>query len=316
MINAPTTTAGESAGFGRSMNSQDPPVAQRQGSSVVLPQPIVTWRARFTDTPSPSDQVFGRPFGEKRRQHIVRTQSVTQSQIQASDLTSNQVLVAVLGSSEAELTVVQQILTWLETVSPDAEQLPAQWVSLPGTQVVWHPQCLIVSTSPERSDRVCQAALEVLCFAEELRSLEAAVDAAWESTLEDAPLGFEFSTVDIARRSTLAQRFQTVCQLRTRYARLIGQVVVPHVYPPTLASQMSERLRERCRLEERLELIDERIAAQESIYERCSQRCSDFMVARTGHHLEWIIIILLAFQTILWIVDVLSSNSGVPPTTP
>lgn len=316
MINATTDNSTEATGTNRTANGPDPQPTEAPASLFVLPQPVITWRARVTDTPSPTDQVYGRSFGEKRRQHIVRTQPVAQSQLQVGDLVPNQVLVAIFGTTETELATMQSLHAWLDSLSSENEQPPAQWVSLPGTQVVFHPQCLVVLTSPDRSDRVCQAALEVLYLAEELRSLEATVDDAWESTLEDAPLGFEFSTVDIARRATLAERFLSVCQLRTRYARMIGQIVVPHVYPPTLASQISERLRERCRLEERLELIDERIAAQESIYERCSQRCSDFMVARTGHHLEWIIIILLAFQTILWIVDLLAANSGVPPTTP
>jgi hypothetical protein len=153
-------------------------------------------------------------------------------------------------------------------------------------------------------------------FATELQSLESALDDAWDNTLQDAPLGFEFSNADIPRRSLLGQRFQTVCELRTRYARLMSQIIVPHVYPPTIASQIGERLRERLRMVERMELIDERLSAQESIYDRCSQRCSDFMVARTGHHLEWIIIILLAFQTLLWFVDLLATGNGATTPTP
>jgi hypothetical protein len=307
----------DSAGQNHRTSEQDLSSAAGPIPSLLLSQPIFAWRARFTATPEPADQTYGRPFGEKRRQQIVRSQLASQSQLQPADLHPEHVLVAGLGTSDTELSTLQQIHQWLDSLpSSTSDVNTAQWISLPGTQLLWHPRCLLVSATSDRSDRICQAALEVTFFAAELQSLESAVDDAWDSTLQDVPLGFEFSTADIPRRSSLGQRFQTVCQLRTRHARLLSQIIVPHVYPPTIASQIGERLRERLRLAERMELIDQRLSAQESIYERCSQRCSDFMVARTGHHLEWIIIILLAFQTLLWIVDLLSSGSGASPTIP
>lgn len=316
MVNAPPIATTDSAWPNRPAHGHHSPAANGLNTTLTLTQPIAVWRAKFTTDPTPADNIFGRPFGEKRRQRIVRSNSVESSHVELTDLGPDHVLVLELGTSEADLTTLQKIQHWLDHAADPNDATAAQWVSLPGTQLVWHPRCLVVSATPERSERVCQAALEVMFFAAELQFLEAAVDNAWDSTLEDAPLGFEFSTADLPRRSILAQRFQSVCELRTRYARLISQVIVPHVYPPTIASQISERLRERLRLEDRLELTDERLTAQESVYERCSQRCSDFVVARTGHHLEWIIIILLAFQTILWIVDLLSASNGVPPTTP
>lgn len=316
MVNANPIAATDSAWPNRPAHGHNSAVANGRNTTLTLAKPIAMWRARFTTAPTATDQIFGRQFGEKRRQQIIRENSVESAQIDLTTLGPDHVLVLELGTSETDLTTLQKIQNWLDHAVDTQDGTMAQWVSLPGTQLVWHPRCLVVSATSERSERVCQAALEVMFFAAELQSLEAAVDDAWDSTLEDAPLGFEFSTPDLPRRSLLAQRFQTVCELRTRYARLISQVVVPHVYPPTIASQISERLRERLRLEDRLELADERLTAQESVYERCSQRCSDFVVARTGHNLEWIIIILLAFQTILWIVDLLSANTGVPPTTP
>jgi len=294
------------------------PANATSGTAPCLPlaHPISTWRATFTAAPAPADQTYGSPFGEKRRQQIIRSQPSAQSQLDADDLRPEHVFVSELGTTAAELTTLQQIHSWLDNLHSTTDLSPAQWISLPGTQLLWHTRCLIVSTAPERRDRVCQAALEVTFFATELQSLESALDDAWDNTLQDAPLGFEFSNADIPRRSLLGQRFQIVCELRTRYARLMSQIIVPHVYPPTIASQIGERLRERLRLVERMELIDERLSAQESIYDRCSQRCSDFMVARTGHHLEWIIIILLAFQTLLWFVDLLATGNGATTPTP
>lgn len=93
-----------------------------------------------------------------------------------------------------------------------------------------------------------------------------------------------------------------------RFARLVPCVLVPHVHPPTLASQIGERLRERTRMADRLELVEGKLESQEHIYELCSHRTSEFMVARKGHHLEWVIIILLLVQTVLLMLDLLSSG--------
>jgi uncharacterized Rmd1/YagE family protein len=81
------------------------------------------------------------------------------------------------------------------------------------------------------------------------------------------------------------------------------------VYPPTLASQVGERLRERLRLQERLEASGGRLEAQERVFELCSQRLTEFSLARRGHTLEWIIIVFLAAQTVLWLLDLLGSAS-------
>jgi hypothetical protein len=55
--------------------------------------------------------------------------------------------------------------------------------------------------------------------------------------------------------------------------------------------------------------LDGKLGTQENVYELCGQRTSEFMVARTGHHLEWAIIVLLAFQTVMWLIDLSASAS-------
>jgi len=183
-------------------------------------------------------------------------------------------------------------------------------LTLQGAQILWRPSQMIVLASPERMQSICHAIVEASFYESELRSLEAALDAAWDNVQADSPLAFEFNDRSIHRREELSTRFQTVLSQRTRFARLAPQVLVPHTYPPTLASQIAERLRERTRMPERLELVEGKLEAQERIYEMCSQRVSEFMVAKTGHNLEWAIIILLLAQTVLIVIDYLSSVSG------
>jgi uncharacterized Rmd1/YagE family protein len=43
------------------------------------------------------------------------------------------------------------------------------------------------------------------------------------------------------------------------------------------------------------------------VYEPCGQRISDFLSSRKSHTLEWVIVVLLACETLLLVVDLLSS---------
>lgn len=61
-------------------------------------------------------------------------------------------------------------------------------------------------------------------------------------------------------------------------------------------------------MSDRLELLEGKLEAQERVYELCGQRASEFMLARTGHHLEWAIILLLLTQTALLVIELLSSG--------
>lgn len=182
-------------------------------------------------------------------------------------------------------------------------------LTLQGAQILWRPSQMVVFAPPERIQSICQAIVEASFYEFELRSIEQTLDAAWDNVQADSPLAFEFNERAIPRREELSKRFQSVLSLRTRFARLSPQILVPHIYPPTLASQIADRLRERTRMPERLELVEGKLETQERIYEMCSQRVSEFMVARTGHHLEWAIIILLLAQTVLIVIEYLSSLS-------
>jgi uncharacterized Rmd1/YagE family protein len=85
--------------------------------------------------------------------------------------------------------------------------------------------------------------------------------------------------------------------------------VQPAQYPPTLESQLHERLKERMRQEDRVEVLERQLDIFQRVYEMCGQRSSDYMLTRSGNILEWIIILLLAVQTILTIIDYLPSTT-------
>ncbi|MBL8854108.1 MAG: hypothetical protein JNK57_09065 [Planctomycetaceae bacterium] len=278
-------------------------------SNLVSDLELEIWEVGFVQQAEAHPQAFGRRFGERQQHQIVRTSVATTKQVSRVAISGRSLTLIVVPDDPANgLATVQKLQEWLDNSDPTTA-IRSQLLALQGAQIVWHPQCLVVMVSPNRLETVCQAVLEGYFFESQLRSLESTLEANWDGTLADAPLGFEFNATAISRREELAQRFRDVLNLRTRYARLTSFIIVPHVYPPTLASQIGERLRERLRMEERLDLVDGKLEVQEHVYELCSHRASEFMVARTGHHLEWVIIILLGFQTLMWIVDLLSTTS-------
>lgn len=218
-------------------------------------------------------------------------------------------LVTIPAGGESDLEQVQRWQEHCERVgTPVNAHVRSVLLSLHGAHVIWQPNLLVVVAAAERMQTVCRAAVLATCAELELRSIEQTLDARWDAVTADARLAFEFTERDVARKPELGERFQQTVVLRARFERLAPQAIVPHVHPPTLASQIGERLRERLRMAERLELADGKLEAQERVYELCSQRTGEFMVARTGHMLEWVIIVLLLSQTVLLVIEFLTSG--------
>ncbi len=183
-------------------------------------------------------------------------------------------------------------------------------VVLQGAMIYWSPQRTAVIAPIDRINAVQGAMIEFCYFEHELRKMEEDIVARWPQLEQDTPLAFEFVEKAVSKKHELMRRFQDVIRMRAQLARLAPHIECPPVYPPTLVSQVGERLREKARLSERLQFVREQVDVFEKVYEMCGQRVSDFMSSRTAHTLEWVIIILLAAETILLIVDLLSSTAN------
>jgi uncharacterized Rmd1/YagE family protein len=84
----------------------------------------------------------------------------------------------------------------------------------------------------------------------------------------------------------------------------------PSAREAVIAGELADRLRERARLIERWELFSDQIEVFEDVYEQCAQRAHDFTLANRGHTLELVIIILLLFQTVMVMIEMLSAAQG------
>jgi len=189
------------------------------------------------------------------------------------------------------------------------EDGPPQVIQLQGVLMCAGSTRIAVSGSPERMQAVTGAVVEHFWLQSEIRRLEQQTADRWQELEEDTPAAFELTEPLLERRQQLQQRFQLVIAARATLTRLAPLIDCPAVWPPTLASQASERLREKSRLPDRLQILREQLEVYEQVYEQCGQRLSDFSSSRKSQNLEWIIIVLLAAELLLLVVDLLSSLS-------
>lgn len=290
-------------------------VTGSESSAVAIKLPTEAEVLRIEISSQPRSQLELFRFGENLQQTAYVAERFCVSTLDrlatAKDSTLTLIMIPHHAGVDAN-KLVQQIQNWTEsTASKSAvgnSSIKSILLTLQGVQIIWQPDRAIVFADPQRMDAVCQALIEATFHEQELRRIEMAVDAGWAQTQSDSVFAFEFGEQDLPQKESLSRRFQEVLTLRVRLARLVPQILVPHIYPPTIASQIGERLRERTRMPERLELIEEKLSAQERVYDHCTQRAGEYVVARKGHILEWIIIALLFLQTLLWVVDSLASQ--------
>lgn len=204
---------------------------------------------------------------------------------------------------------VQAAWDWLEPGVP-VELRQGHLITLQGSRVLWTAgrACIIAPANRLESLRLTVA--EFCLHEGEVRKMETAVAQDWPQLEADTPLAFIYEDKDSHRREELAKRFQKAIQLRTQIARLQPVLHRPPVHPPTLASQLCERLKERTRLLERVEFLGEQVDVFERVYEMCGQRSNDHALSRKSTMLEWIIIILLATETIILLVDLMNSTGN------
>jgi hypothetical protein len=195
--------------------------------------------------------------------------------------------------------------TWVDATT--TSKSPKQMLTLQGSQIYWNATRVAILTAPERLETLRNALIETCWFDAELTSLERELAATWPEMQHDAPLAFAFDEKSIPRRKELQGRYERVVSIRSRMLRMSPHINCMHIHPPTLASQVSERFRERVRLLHRHEILGDQLEVFESVYDTLGQRMNDFIQSRTGHILEWIIIVVLLIQMVMWGFEILTS---------
>jgi len=183
-------------------------------------------------------------------------------------------------------------------------------LSVHGASLAWSPHRTAVAAGPERLPAVKLAIIE-FCYREmKLRGIERGVAEGRCAEEADARLVFEFDDRALGQRDALSRRYQQTLAMRSQLARLMPFLQRPPLHPPTLASQIGERLRDRTRLADRADWAGGELEVRERIYEACGQRTTDWTIARRQSTVEWLIVLLLAVETLLLAVDLLASVGG------
>lgn len=203
---------------------------------------------------------------------------------------------------------------WVEA-APVPGDMPSQFMIFQGAHICWSRHRCAVVAAPDRWDALRTAVAEVLFFELELADIERALGEQWPQLEADVPRAFESTDQSLAERKEMASRFQGVLLCRARLARIGPYVHLPHLHPPTLASQVAERFRERTRLAHRYEFLDEQLEVFEHVYEMCADRSSSHMHARSSNLLEWVIIVLLVAQLLLSGFELLTTLDRTPAET-
>ncbi len=193
---------------------------------------------------------------------------------------------------------------------------PAQWVAdgssatptvvtVHGAQVVWTPARAAILAPADRTEPFLRALVEFCYFEAQLRALEAETAAAWPLLDADSALSRTVTTHDPDRFEDVTARAAQALDRRVRLARIVPYLYQPRPHLPPLANQLIDRLRERAHIENRHEALAAQLDVFDRVYEMTSQLISDFTASRQQKTLEWVIIVLLAAETLLLLIDLL-----------
>lgn len=244
-------------------------------------------------------------FPEPRRCRAILTSGPNASPSAAADGTTELTLLLTPSGEHDVPELLTTIWNWVEPEVPH-DRRQGFLITLHGARVVWTPGRAAIIAPAERLDLLRLALVEFAFHDGEIRQIEQAIAKTWPELEADAPLAFQFDEKTAPRREQLGERFQQILGLRARLARINPVVHRPPIHPPTLAGQLGERLKERTRLAERIEYLSGQVEVVERVYEMCAERASEYVHSKKETTLEWVIIVLLATETIILLIDLMA----------
>jgi hypothetical protein len=205
-----------------------------------------------------------------------------------------------------QLAWSDQPLNWvMETTLPGTA--PPVAITIHGAQVIWGSSRAAILAAPDRAAPFLLALVDFSYYEIELRKLEREIAENWPLLELDTPLTNGVTVPDPERFEAIGQRMMQTFRRRMRLARIAPHLSQPRGNLSPLANQLLDRLREKNHVEERVEALGSQLEVFERIYEMTSQKISDFTSSRKERTLEWVIIVLLAAEVVLLLIDILWS---------
>lgn len=259
---------------------------------------------RFSPGNEPTGEVIWEAPAPFSASAILSTSPLNTDSIQIVTITQSWESLDDVGRENAS----QVIEDWMR-VGDGVERSQLIVTSFQGVAIWWLPSRIALMAPQNKIDAMLRTIIEFTYFEQELKIVERALQTEWPKWERDLPMAFAVDEKNLLRRRELQQMFQAVFLNRARISKLYPVIYAPHVYPPTLSNQLSERLRERARMTHRYESVDDQFDLFERIYEMTAQRTSDYSLARTGHILEWTIILMLGTQLTLAIFELMTRGT-------
>jgi hypothetical protein len=197
-------------------------------------------------------------------------------------------------------------LNWVaEKIVPGTP--PAVAITIHGAQVIWGVSRAAILAAPDRATALLLALVDFSYYESELRKLEREIAENWPQLERDTPLTSTITALDPERFEAIGQRMQQTIRRRMHLARITPHLSQPRGHLSPLANQLLDRLREKKHVEDRVEALGTQLEVFERIYELANQKISDFTSSRHDRTLEWVIIVLLASEVVLLLIDILWS---------
>jgi hypothetical protein len=272
----------------------------RTGNSFLPPSESSVRRIRFVEQTSAGQEVlleFTDPAPHK---------AVTNSTGSETSVGEGIDILLVNSPPNDQLTWSDEPLNWVaEKTNPGSP--PAVAITIHGAQVIWGASRAAILAAPDRAAPLLLALIDFSYYESELRKLEREVSESWPQLDLDTPLASSVAVPEPERFEAIGQRLEQTLRRRMRLARIAPHLSQPRGHLSPLANQLLDRLREKNHVEDRVEALGSQLEVFERIYEMTNQKISDFTSSRKERTLEWVIIVLLAAEVVLLLIDILWS---------
>jgi hypothetical protein len=185
----------------------------------------------------------------------------------------------------------QHFQSWLGGESPSLV------IKTDSGTVRWRAGRAVVQASVSDAKALLPAVIEFAFYEGELRKLEQAV-LPFETTADaDVSHAYEMTPAHRQHWDRLYRTMEQLYRLRLQFARLEPHLHRPSPTLPSQARRLFARLASKAQVADRLEAISDRLETCEDLYEGACDRITDYKAYRKGNWLEIAIVILLAVET-------------------
>jgi len=182
---------------------------------------------------------------------------------------------------------------------------PPVFIKYRGVELTLRSGLATLQCDPDQADSLISALVEFAHYERHLRRIEAEIAQGWPDLDQDKGLAFEVTPADLDRRAIVGERVNRTFSQRIHLARIEPHLNQPADTLPAAAHKLGAELREKSQIEARFETVDGQLEVFEYIYELSSQRIGEYKAAREEHTLEWIIIVLLAVESLMILAQLL-----------